>query len=175
MMTLEAIRFAAQKHLGQIRKSSGLPYITHTIIVMEMIQRYKGCSKNIEELKCAAILHDTLEDTACDYNEIEHEFGPMVASLVLELTSDEAEIKRIGKNEYLKQKMLKMTGYAFILKLLDRMSNCLDAPRPVYLSDTIELIDFLLENRTTLSQRQIGVMKEIKNICLTGDIPPVKK
>ena len=63
-------------------------------------------------------MHDTLEDTPCSYIEIETEFGPLVASVVMELTSDEEAIKKIGKNEYLKEKMLNMSKYALTLKLV---------------------------------------------------------
>jgi len=164
-MILKAIEFAATKHKGQVRRSSGLPYFTHTVIVMELIQRYKGCSSNIEALKCAAVLHDTLEDTQCDYEELEREFGYLVASIVLELTSDEEKIEEVGKKEYLKKKMLELTHYAFILKLLDRMSNCLDNPTPKYKQDTIETMDFLLENRENITQRQKQIIHEIKHIC----------
>jgi len=168
MMIVQAINFAAEKHKGQVRRESGLPYFTHTVIVMELIQKYKGCSKNIEELKCAALLHDVLEDTECDFKELEREFGPMVASIVLELTSDEVVIAEMGKNEYLKQKMLKMSRDAFILKLLDRMSNCLDNPTERYKHKTLDMIKFLQENRPELTERQSNIMNEIRAICLEG-------
>ena len=166
MLVIKAIQFAATKHIGQIRRGSGLPYVTHTIIVMELIQKYKGCSTHIGELKCAALLHDTLEDTDCNYKELEREFGPMVASIVLELTSDEEMIKKIGKNEYLKKKMVEMSRYAFILKLLDRYSNCMDNPTTKYRLATIELMAYLLKNRKDITERQINIIKEIKNVCL---------
>ena len=63
--------------------------------IIPLLEKYK-VSKNIEDLKCAAILHDTLEDTFCSYIEIEREFGPLVASIVMELTSDEESIEKMN-------------------------------------------------------------------------------
>lgn len=165
MLVIKAIQFAAEKHKGQERRGSGLPYVMHPIIVMELVQKYKGGSKHIEELKCAALLHDVLEDTDCTYSEIEREFGPLVASIVMELTSDEAMIKLLGKNEYLKGKMEKMSQYAFTLKLLDRLSNIMDGPRDGYVKKTLKLLDHLAEKRVEITDRQLGIIGDIKKEC----------
>lgn len=165
MLVIKAISFAATKHKGQERKGSGLPYVIHPIIVMELIQKYKGNSKDIEALKCAAILHDVLEDTDCDSKELEREFGPLVASLVMELTSDKIMIKKFGKKEYIKNKMINMSKYAFILKLLDRFSNIIDEPRTKYVYDTIETLDFIKTNRADITERQSLIILDIENAC----------
>lgn len=165
MLVIKAINFAAEKHKGQERRESGLPYVTHPIIVSHLIAKYKGSSKHLEELQCAALLHDTLEDTQCTYKEIEREFGPLVASLVMELTSDDESIATLGKNEYLKLKMVKMSKYAFILKLIDRFSNIVDKPSDKYMKETFELMGYLKENRDDLSTRQIKIIDDITRLC----------
>lgn len=165
MLVLKAIQFAALKHKGQERRGSGLPYVTHPIIVMELVQQYKGTSKHIDELKCAALLHDVLEDTECTYQEIEREFTPLVASIVMELTSDNVMLKELGKNEYLKQKMLKMSQYAFTLKLLDRLSNIMDGPREGYVKKTLNMMAFLLGHKENITERQIGIIADIQKEC----------
>ena len=165
MLVIKAIAFASEKHKGQERRGSGLPYVTHPIIVMELVQKYKGDSKHIQELKCAALLHDVLEDTECTYQEIEREFSPLIASIVMELTSDEVRLKELGKNEYLKQKMLKMSQYAFTLKLLDRLSNIIDEPRGGYVSKTLNMMAFLLKEREELTERQKNIISDIQNEC----------
>jgi (p)ppGpp synthase/HD superfamily hydrolase len=165
MLVIKAIEFAAIKHKGQERRGSGLPYVTHPIIVMELIQKYKGDSTDIEALKCAALLHDVLEDTDCTYAELEREFNPLVASLVMELTSDPVAIKEIGKKEYIKNKMAEMTKYAFILKLLDRYSNIIDGPTEKYVKTTLETMDFLKENRQNITDRQFRIIGDIETAC----------
>ena len=165
MLIIKAINFAANKHKGQTRRGSGLPYLIHPMVVSELISKYKGTSKFIDNLKCAALLHDVLEDTVCTYSEIEREFNPMVASIVMELTSDEEKIAEVGKNEYLKMKMMEMSKYAFILKLLDRLSNILDSPTKTYIKNTISLMEFLLVAREDLTARQETIIEEILRVC----------
>lgn len=74
----QAIIFAAKAHHGQMRKGSDTPYITHPFSVAMLLQK-AGCT---EEVIAAAILHDTLEDTATTYSELVEQFGNEVADLV---------------------------------------------------------------------------------------------
>lgn len=165
MLVSKALHFAAEKHKNQKRRGTGLPYIVHPVMVMYLISKYKPQSKNLENLQCAALLHDTLEDTECSYLELEREFNPMVASLVMELTSDDEQIKRVGKNEYLKHKMLGMSKYAFILKLVDRFANISDEPKEKYVANTIELIEYLFKNREDITKTQSDLMTAILTEC----------
>jgi len=159
MMILKALKFAENKHEGQKRKVSNEPYISHPIKVSYLLTSFKQ-SKKIEELICAALLHDTLEDTETTFEEIEKEFSPLVASLVFELTSDEAEILKIGKNNYLKNKMKNMSSYALTLKLVDRLANITDNPKESYRKDTVELLTWLKENRN-LNKTQLKIIESI--------------
>jgi len=60
----------------------------------------------------AALLHDTVEDCEnISLQEIAENFGYYVAALVDELTSNESEIKKIGKTDYLKNKMTNISSY----------------------------------------------------------------
>jgi len=173
-MIIKAIQFATEKHKGQERRESGLPYVTHPIIVSELIRQYKS-SKQLESLIVAALLHDTLEDTDTNFIEIATEFSPMVAGLVLELTSDKKEIKRLkeihgkdkGKNEYLKRKMLGMSSYGLVIKLVDRLSNISDNPSDKYKENTIELLEFLVLERK-LSKTHQRIVSDIFKI-IQGD------
>lgn len=79
-----AISFGAIAHSGQVRKYSGLPYITHPIAVMEIF--YEHSSISTEDELIAAVLHDTVEDTFVKISDIERRFGSKVASLVFDLT-----------------------------------------------------------------------------------------
>lgn len=166
MLVIKAIQFAAQKHFGQERNDTYLPYIVHPMTVMHLTSKYKKDSKNLENLQCAALLHDTLEDTDCSYSELEREFNPMVASIVLELTNDDEKIKELGKNEYLKGKMIGMSKYAFLLKLIDRLANVSDTPRIKYVENTLDMMTNLRNNRKGLTATQLRVISEIEKVCL---------
>ena len=165
-MIVKAIKFATTKHQGQVRRCSGLPYVTHPIIVAQLINKFKGNAKHIEELQIAGLLHDVLEDTDCDRLEIEREFGSMVASIVMEMTNDESRVKEIGKNEHLKEKMISMTKYAFILKLVDRLANVSDSPSKKYVVDTLSLMAHLKKNRKDITHRQLKIINQIEQVCL---------
>ena len=165
MLIVKALNFAAEKHKGQERRGSGLPYVIHPIIVAHLLGKYKK-SKHLEELQVASLLHDVLEDTECTYIEIEREFGPLVASIVMELTSDTERIREIGKNEYLKQKMIKMSKYAFVVKLIDRFSNILDKPSEKYVLNTLDMMEFLRMHREDITDTQLKIITDIEFECV---------
>ncbi len=121
----KAILFAVTKHQNQFRKGDGRPYILHPLSVLETLHKIKK-SKNQFLLAVVAVLHDSVEDCKVTLEEIAKEFGHHVASLVGELTSDKAEIEKVGKEVYLLNKMLFMSNYALRLKLVDRYCNLRD-------------------------------------------------
>ena len=86
-----AIVFAAMKHAGTNRKGTTIPYVTHVIEAMEIVSRMT----EDEEIRAAAVLHDTLEDTKTTKKELEENFGKRVADLV----KAESENKREGQPE----------------------------------------------------------------------------
>lgn len=159
---IKAIQFAVIKHHGQLRKVSKKPYVTHPIEVGQLVSQYK-VSKNIEPIIDAAILHDVLEDTDSTFIELATEFSPLVASLVLELTSDPKQLAAIGKNEYLKKKMLGMSSYALLIKLCDRLSNIKDNPTVKSVEETKEILEYL-KNHRKLSTTHLKIISDIELI-----------
>ncbi len=123
MEIAHAFSYANDLHTGQHRKGSGAPYITHPRGVYKILR-----SLNVKdrELLIAAVMHDTIEDTKATYNNIKKEFSVGVADLVKQVTSDKKEVIRQGKEEYLLNKMLKMSDNGLALKLADRVHNLQD-------------------------------------------------
>ena len=80
----KAMEFAAGKHEGQVRKGTTIPYFTHVMEAMEIVSRMT----EDEEVRAAAVLHDTLEDTVTTYEELEKNFGKRVADLVAAESED---------------------------------------------------------------------------------------
>lgn len=160
----EALEYATLMHQGQYRKN-GTEYIEHPIKVAEYVSRFK-ISKNIETLIIAAYLHDTLEDTKTTYYDIVKKFGPHVASLVLELTTDEDLKNEVGKTRYLEIKMKNMSSWALVIKLCDRLANVSDleyADKPFrnkYIKETLEIINYVVNNRN-LSGTHITIIRHI--------------
>jgi GTP diphosphokinase / guanosine-3',5'-bis(diphosphate) 3'-diphosphatase len=120
---LAAAIFSADRHRDQRRKGAReTPYINHPLEVAERIVRIGGID-DIEVL-VAAILHDTIEDTETEAEEIEHLFGARVAALVLEVTDPpltQAERKRLEIEH-----APNLTPEAKLIKLSDKISNVAD-------------------------------------------------
>ena len=87
----KAMEFAAMKHEGYVRKDTTIPYFTHVMEAMEIVSRMT----RDEEVRAAAVLHDTLEDTPTTREELIHFFGERVANLV----ASESENKRRDQPE----------------------------------------------------------------------------
>lgn len=75
-----AFLFAAQKHRGQTRKASTIPYIAHLMGVASLVLEAGGD----EDLAIAALLHDVVEDCGGEpmLNEVRRRFGSRVAEIV---------------------------------------------------------------------------------------------
>jgi len=163
LLVLKAIKYADRRHKGQTRHGSGLPYVTHPIAVSYLLAKYK-VSRHLEELLAACILHDVLEDTDTTFVKLAKEFTPLVASLVGELTNDKDEMARVGKLAYQTKKMLGMSNWGLVIKLVDRIHNISDRPKPRMVEDTKVLMKTLREGRT-LTGTQLRIVTDIEALC----------
>jgi hypothetical protein len=73
-----ALAFAAAAHATQPRKGTSFPYVVHPIRVAEILYRH-GCEPDVV---VAGLLHDVLEDTGTEAEELEERFNARVAKLV---------------------------------------------------------------------------------------------
>ena len=81
----KAIDIASEKHLGQLGKSDGLPYIVHPFEVAWILSKYT----DDEDVIVSGLLHDTLEDVACyRFDDLKNDFGERVANIVKEVSED---------------------------------------------------------------------------------------
>lgn len=85
-IVFEAAAFAARAHQHQLRKDGRTPYVSHVFRVCLVVRQVFGFDE--PELLAAALLHDTIEDTATDCDDIVERFGPVVANWVAALTKD---------------------------------------------------------------------------------------
>ncbi len=82
----EAVGFAARAHRHQLRKDRDTPYVSHVFRVCLVVQHVFGFADT--QLLTAALLHDTIEDTPTDCDDIIEHFGSDVARWVAALTKD---------------------------------------------------------------------------------------
>lgn len=133
-----AINFAAIAHRDQRRKNStSSPYINHPIEVMNFLGQ-AGITDI--DIMCAAVLHDTIEDTGVTYTDIEFQFGRRVADMVAECSDDKSLPKEIRKQEQIKHAQVASIG-AKLVKAADKLSNLSDLNRDPPTGWSSETID----------------------------------
>jgi GTP diphosphokinase / guanosine-3',5'-bis(diphosphate) 3'-diphosphatase len=96
-LMIKALAFSAGKHRDQRQDDAAAsPYINHPIALANLLIEV-GVTDN--KVICAALLHDTLEDTATTYAELKAHFGKKISDTVLAVSDDkslsDAERRRI--------------------------------------------------------------------------------
>lgn len=82
----EAAAFAARAHRNHFRKDRETPYFSHPVRVCLVARHLFGFDD--PRLLAAALLHDTIEDTTTDYDDLVERFGPEVANWVAAVSKD---------------------------------------------------------------------------------------
>ncbi len=112
---------AAYWHRDQKRKS-GDPYITHPLAVTTILAEL---GMNHETL-CAALLHDTVEDTPYTLTQLRSEFGEEIAALVDGVTKlDKVKYGEAAEAETVRKMVVAMSRdiRVLVIKLADRLHN----------------------------------------------------
>jgi len=123
---LNAISYAARLHQGQLRKDNRTPYSAHPMRVLAILML--GFGVDDADALTAAVLHDVIEDTPADFDDIEQLFGRKVAEYVAALTKDMRLPEAEREGAYLTQ-LLHAPIEVKLCKLADAYDNLLDAPR----------------------------------------------
>src|SRR5258708_1203922 len=85
-LLLKALAFAAHKHRDQRRKDAeASPYINHPIALADVLVNEGGIAD--AQVLCAALLHDTVEDTATTHEELVDAFGSPIAPILATVTT----------------------------------------------------------------------------------------
>jgi len=124
-----ALAFAAHKHRDQRRKDAeASPYINHPIALAEVLAGEGGITDL--EVLAAALLHDTIEDTATTLEELRQEFGARIAAMVAEVTDDK-ELPKAERKRLQIERAAGISPGAKLVKLADKICNLRDvAVRP---------------------------------------------
>lgn len=116
---VKACHFASFKHRNQRRKSADIPYINHPLEVAYILS-----AAGVEDVAtlCAAVLHDTVEDTDTSRDELLKEFGEEVTAIIDECSDD----KSLEKVERKRQQIVHSahcSPKAKLVKIADKISN----------------------------------------------------
>ena len=123
------IRFAGEAHADQKVPGSALPYLVHlTTVCLETISAMQHFPDGDIDLAIAcALLHDTIEDTATSYEDIQEAFGTAVADGVLALTKNKDLPKAQQMLDSL-EKIRRQPAEVRIVKMADRITNLQEPP-----------------------------------------------
>ncbi len=119
----KAVEYAERKHRGQKRKD-GSPYIIHPLAVAEIVAESGLDTDSI----LGALLHDCIEDTDSNHDDLSQLFGPTVADLVegvTKLTRVEYSTLEEQQMENLRKMFMAMSKdiRVILIKIADRLHN----------------------------------------------------
>lgn len=123
-LLLKATQFAAEKHRNQRRKDAeASPYINHPIALANVLANEGGVTDPV--VLCAALLHDTIEDTKTTAEELAASFGQRITDVVLEVTDDKNLDKAVRKQLQIEHAR-HASPQAKLVKLADKICNLRD-------------------------------------------------
>lgn len=123
-LLIRAAAFAAQRHRQQRRRDADAsPYINHPIALADVLANEGGIDDPV--VLCAALLHDTLEDTDTTAAELEAAFGARIAAVVAEVSDDRSLAKAERKRLQIEH-AAHATREAQLVKLADKICNLRD-------------------------------------------------
>jgi len=123
-LILRAASFAAHKHRNQRRKDvDASPYINHPLGLARVLAEEGGITD--PATICAALLHDTIEDTDTTQEELESEFGAEIRALVQEVTDDKS-LPKVERKRAQVEHAAHISDKAKRVKLADKICNLRD-------------------------------------------------
>jgi len=166
----KAIKFATAKHQLKQQKVKGtdLPYVVHLAnVAMEVLMAASNTKDfNLNYAIQMALLHDTIEDTATTYQEIQENFGLDIAIGVLALTKNE-ELPKEQQIQDSLNRIKKSPHEVWSVKLADRITNLQPPPeewstekRIVYQQDARLILEELRDGNAYLAKRLQAKIQE---------------
>lgn len=120
---MRAAMFASRAHKGHVRKDGQTPYFSHVARVALIVSSVFGVDD--EKTLAIALLHDTIEDTTVDFDEIGEEFGDEIAHAVGLLSKDMRLPEDEREREY-DARLTKADWRVHLVKLADQYDNLAD-------------------------------------------------
>lgn len=150
----KAILFATQKHVdkNQTVPGTNLPYVVHlSNVAMEVIiAAFHTENFNLDYAVQVALLHDTIEDTSTEFEEIESKFGLKIAKGVSALTKN----SDLPKDEQMPDTLERVKDQPleiWAIKLADRITNLQTPP-----------LDWTKQKKEEYYKESKTILKELK-------------
>ena len=159
----EAIKFAGEKHKNQKMPGTESNYLLHiSNVAMEVLIAYKEEQNfDIDTAIQLAILHDTLEDTNTEFEELKVKFGECIALGVAALSKNESLPSKTEQMEDSLDRINKLSKEVGIVKLADRITNLQEPPhywtneKKLTYRREAEIINQALENKNKYLNKRL--------------------
>jgi len=115
-------QYAIKQHKGQYRKNNKTPYWHH---LRDVVKNLEMMGIKDESILCAGWLHDSIEDTSFDYDDVSKLFGKKIAQIVSDLTKETRLPKNQQEKNYLKQ-LSTSSWQSKVVKFADILANVSD-------------------------------------------------
>ncbi len=123
-LLLRAAAFAAERHRRQRRRDAeATPYINHPLALADVLANEGAVTDPV--VLCAALLHDTVEDTETTLEELRERFGAAVAAVVAEV-SDDRSLPKAERKRLQIEHVRHASREARLVKLADKICNLRD-------------------------------------------------
>lgn len=167
----KAIKFAGVKHSDQNVPGTESNYLLHlSNVAMEIILAHNFSNDfDLDYAVQVALLHDTLEDTKTEFDEIKEIFGKKIADGVLALTKDP---NISSKKEMMLDSLNRISTLqdeVAIVKLADRITNLQEPPKhwdrekvKDYLEESKLMSEALSDKNTHLNNRLASKIEDYK-------------
>ena len=154
----DAIEFATKAHEGQFRKGTRRPYIVHPIEVADIV----STMTKDEEVICAAVLHDTIEDCrGITKDVLKLRFGDRVADMVMQESEDKSQSWEERKGATI-QRLKSASLPVQMIGLADKLSNMRDIDRDYPVLGEALWKRFRMQSKSAMAWYYKGVRDALK-------------
>ena len=115
-------QYAIKQHKGQYRKNNKTPYWHH---LQDVVKNLEMMGIEDESILCSGWLHDSIEDTSSDFDDVSKHFGKKIAQIVSDLTKETRLPKNQQEKNYLKQ-LSNSSWQSKVVKFADILANVSD-------------------------------------------------
>ena len=115
-------QYAIKQHKGQYRKNNKTPYWYH---LRDVVNNLEMMGVQDESVLCAGWLHDSIEDTSFDFEDVSKLFGKKIAQIVSDLTKETRLPQNQQEKNYLQQ-LSTSSWQAKVVKFADILANICD-------------------------------------------------
>jgi (p)ppGpp synthase/HD superfamily hydrolase len=115
-------KYEIKKNKGQYRKNNKTPYWHH---LQDVVKNLEMMGIKDESILCSGWLHDSIEDTSSDFDDVSKNFGKKIAQIVSDLTKETRLPKNQQEKNYLKQ-LSTSSWQSKVVKFADILANVSD-------------------------------------------------